>query len=244
MNTYNLGYTHNFTGFDFVNVSSYQRTWSLSDFDGDNTAVDSLRLYIHTNGDAIYQEDYLRSTYQGRFQWIGGFVYYNDTVHLDPQYTYVGTPAGYAPVSTIIGNTGAISYAGYLQGAYSFTDQWKLTVGVRSTSEERTLYGSINGVSHPQVNAWFHRTNPTAMLQYEPNKNLDLYFRYSQAFKAGIFNVSTLSPTLVKPEDVTQYELGAKTHFGPFVYLDADVYYTDYKNLQVSAVDQSPAFLR
>jgi iron complex outermembrane receptor protein len=80
--------------------------------------------------------------------------------------------------------------------------------------------------------------------KFEPGHNL--YFSYAEGFKGGFFDprmnlggtpntpLSLVKREGVKPEEVSTYELGLKSSFnGGRIQMNADVFYTDYKNVQI-----------
>lgn len=80
---------------------------------------------------------------------------------------------------------------------------------------------------------------PSATLQYEPNKNLTIYAKYSRGFKAGGFDAVELtgipSRLSFKPETVNAYETGLKSFlFDRTVSFDIALFRSNYSNLQQS----------
>ena len=87
---------------------------------------------------------------------------------------------------------------------------------------------------------------PSAGIQYQVIPDAMAYFSYSKGFKAGGYNVATpLPPSLAVgfgPEHVNAYELGIKSEwFDRTVLLNADVFRSDYTDLQVTAGYFNPA---
>ena len=78
----------------------------------------------------------------------------------------------------------------------------------------------------------FDDLSPRVVLTYKPWEDGLLYGSYSRAIKSGTFNVVALSPTPVRPETLTAYEIGFKSRFGPVTWNSA-AYHYDYEDLQV-----------
>jgi outer membrane receptor protein involved in Fe transport len=71
-----------------------------------------------------------------------------------------------------------------------------------------------------------------------------IYASYSRGYKAGGFNPGIQAglnvPSFYKPESIDAYEIGAKnTLFGNTLQANFDVWYYDYKDLQVSAIENN-----
>ena len=69
---------------------------------------------------------------------------------------------------------------------------------------------------------------------YKATDHTNVYFTYSQGFKSGVFNSSSLQPTPANPEKVNAYEVGIKTNEIHRLSLNAAVFYYDYDNLQLT----------
>lgn len=75
----------------------------------------------------------------------------------------------------------------------------------------------------------------TLALQWEPDRDTNLYARYSRGYKSGGWLGSNgLSPDpLADPEYVNSYEIGAKKNIGGRFQANIAAYYTDYEGFQV-----------
>jgi iron complex outermembrane receptor protein len=89
---------------------------------------------------------------------------------------------------------------------------------------------------------------PSAGIQYQLDPQAMLYATYSRGFKAGGFNgnaLPALAPSDVAfgPEHVNAYELGIKSKWlNETLLLNLDVFRSDYKGLQTTAVVFQPTF--
>jgi iron complex outermembrane recepter protein len=87
--------------------------------------------------------------------------------------------------------------------------------------------------------------NWTFGLDYMIEDHVLTYGKVSRGYKRGGFNVFAVNPDHLTfdPEYVTTYELGFKSTFRagaiPFTF-NADVFYSDYKNIQIAAGDYNP----
>jgi iron complex outermembrane receptor protein len=143
------------------------------------------------------------------------------------------------------------SYAAFGQADYHFNSKWVLTGGYRYTQQYKLinqyLVADPTGDFVPNVPAaTYSRTDiqPSynTSLKYLFTENSMAYLTFSHGFKAGGFNAFSFGLTQANgqiaefaPEHINNYELGMKTTFADErVRLNADVFYMDYRDLQVS----------
>ena len=90
----------------------------------------------------------------------------------------------------------------------------------------------------PGVTPTEKRWDPRLVLQYQWTPDLMTYASYATGFKAGGFNGRPSTPEEVfafLPEEVQTYELGVKSSFfGNRIRLNADVFYSQYKDIQTA----------
>ena len=92
--------------------------------------------------------------------------------------------------------------------------------------------------------------SPLVNLQYRLAPESMLYVSWSQGFKSGGYDARSNKPppptstgTFEYPaERATNYELGMKTGIGNKAEINADVFFTEYKDLQTSAFDGAIGF--
>jgi iron complex outermembrane receptor protein len=149
------------------------------------------------------------------------------------------------------------SYAAYVNGTYSFTDQLFFSAGVRYTDEIKkfnencgeTIGTCIAGESlwssgPPTDEKSFVNFSPGGTLRYALTPNSSVYGSISRGFKSGTFDSlnTAQSPTPlppIQPEIITAYEVGYKGNERG-VRIETAAYYYDYKNLQVSQLAVGP----
>jgi len=166
--------------------------------------------------------------------------------------------------------TGAI----YTQADYDLTPKLELTVGLRYTYEmkdaRQAVYGSSFGTNTPDPTvtlplAVFLESTPhefgrdqldrseskltySSSLQWKITDSLLTYVSTSSGFKAGGFNVLAVGPDPAEaefePEEVTSYELGAKTRFyDNRAQLNAALFFTKIDNLQITQFTGNSSFV-
>ena len=142
------------------------------------------------------------------------------------------------------GDVDITAYGAFAEVTYDFTDRWTVIAGLRYNYEERKGTGSFIfdaaglNVSTDQDADWDEVT-PRLTLQYALTDNSNIYATYTEAFKSGVINTGSVSPPL-DPETVDAFEVGYKgsSDDGSWTYALAAFYY-DYKDLQISFVDET-----
>jgi outer membrane receptor protein involved in Fe transport len=143
------------------------------------------------------------------------------------------------------------------EGTYSFTDQWKLTAGLRYSKTEfsfNTLTGGPQLFLSPQSNDGDKKeTSVTPKLslsyQYDPH---DLYYAtYAKGFRPGGANNPvpqaacsqdfqafgiTAAPATYNSDTVNSFEVGAKNNFDNRIKIASSVYYIRWNNIQQTVI--------
>lgn len=143
------------------------------------------------------------------------------------------------------------SLSGYAQGTYSFSDEWKLTLGGRYQNEKRGIRRSRLGVINPENNEEItlrkysppdlekNQFAPRISLQWLPNVDTQIYTSYSRGYQSPTYNAVNFfsEPDPVKQVVVDAYELGmkAKALNGALTF-DTAVFYTRQKDVTVATV--------
>jgi len=157
------------------------------------------------------------------------------------------------------------SYAGYGQASYTppiLSDKLTLTAGLRFTQEQVHLdhltgklvypsatepgfkgsggkaFGGLHGTGTPGV-------SPMGDISFQWTDDLMTYARASRGYTSGGFNPTGSSPEFFlpfRPETLWAFEAGIKSQwFDNRLRLNADGYFSYYKDLQVSIFHSSPA---
>jgi iron complex outermembrane receptor protein len=134
---------------------------------------------------------------------------------------------------------------------FDVTNKIELTGGFRYTNETHTVRGAIGvpgvlPIPSPDINAlpfigthtWTD-TTPLGSFRYKFDDHTNAYATYSTGFKAGtydsVYDASVNSNGYVNPETLTSYEVGVKSAHETTA-INASVFYYDYKNEQVNAL--------
>jgi iron complex outermembrane recepter protein len=151
----------------------------------------------------------------------------------------------------------------FVEPSYRITDAAKLTLGLRYTADWQDLDSGnavttyvpngTGGVIASQATALaacaanaactglhtpFSKLTYRAVFDYKVSPALMAYASYNRGFKSGVYNMSSVANVIAtRPETLDAFELGFKSRlFGRKVTLNADAYYYNYTNMQVTTV--------
>lgn len=164
----------------------------------------------------------------------GATYYYDESSTVGDQ--YVGGMAR----PQLIGSVDTTAYAVYGEVTVNATDRIALIFGGRYSEEKKEALGRVGAGTAPVVDdseTWYAFT-PRASVRYDINQDSSVYFTYSEGFKSGIYNITGMDSTPVEPEEIKSYEIGYKLNAGR-VQLSTSVFYYDYTDIQVYAIDNS-----
>ena len=92
-------------------------------------------------------------------------------------------------------------------------------------------------------NNWSAPTG-TFAVEWSPNRDTNVYGRYSRGYKSGGYNLGTLAPgAIVNEETIDAFEGGWKQNFGPTFQVNAAAFYYLYHGIQalnLTVVQDSP----
>jgi iron complex outermembrane receptor protein len=198
--------------------------------------------------------------WEGRFDFVvGAFGFWEDAS--DPQ-TLTLAPGFIGLVNLNLRESDNQDWALYGQATLDVTDWLSLTAGLRYTEEETGIHAlnrdptmpdlppAIDLTDSARFSAWTPMasvavTLPSDWLERADVDHVMTYFTYSQGFRGGGFdgtlnpNISSLEP--FAPEFLDSYEWGAKAiGVGNRVTLNVSVFYSDYRDIQVSSIQDDP----
>lgn len=240
-------------GVTLKSISGYQDGRLSYSLDADGTATPppsgrSPQVFIARATDrTISEEINLVSPDTGRFTWVLGGVYQDDTLDT-PQFILSLAPGGTATTGLAISaleNTAVRqSWGVFAQGGYELTDALKLQVGARysETSFKLDSIAQVLFFGTPIVTQTVDgatqsdsRVTGKINLDYALDEHNFLYAFVSTGHKGGGINSNG---TIFESEDVTDYELGWKgTFFGNRIRTQLGGFYENYKNFQLAVFD-------
>ena len=257
----NMAYTFD-NGMVLRSISGYQKGTSTAALDLDGT--DTAGEFGRDRGDEdIYSEEVnLLSPDTGPLSWIVGAYYQYDltTFPTGDFYTVDPIGGGIDERITLNGANPETSKAVFGQVSYKITPALQLQVGLRYTDFTQQNndvagvyedFGDTSSAPPNQLGALLvesqHQSEEDSKLTGKIGLNwtLDrdnfLFAFVATGHKGGGINapnVDGLSPTIFKPEDVTDYELGWKsTQFDGHLRTQLDGFYSSYTNFQVNIQD-------
>lgn len=127
------------------------------------------------------------------------------------------------------------SMAGYAQMTWHLSDTFDITGGLRGTIDDRELdiraisgaQGGSLGVGKYKVT--YKKLTYTGIATWRPTNDTTVFAKVATGYVSG----GILSGIPYRPENLTSYEVGAKTQFlDNKVRLNVAAYYNDYKDLQ------------
>jgi iron complex outermembrane receptor protein len=174
----------------------------------------------------------------GMLQATAGLYYYDNVGNYEPlvvQGSLVPTSLyGYMSQTTQ-------AYAGFGELTITPLDSLSLVLGARYSHEVREASGTYNiaPVTPDPLpalgSADFNAVTPRASIRYSFPTGDNVYFTYSEGFKSGGFNLSTLATSPFQPEKLDAYEIGFKTIANRPVSGNFSLFYYDYRDQQVEA---------
>jgi len=209
------------------------------------TTVDQLNngiyfgfpMYNTINGNGSQRSHELRlDGTAGPLNWVAGIYHFNEDVFRFSTYnTITPGPVIRLPFSPTVENE---SKAAFGQMTYRATDKLRLTLGARTTRDQKSGHDPLSGSeAGPGYSAHVEssKSNYRLAADYDVAPAVMVYGSLSTGYKAGGFNDTSGSP--YKPENITSLEGGIKGRFwGNKLRLSAAAYHYDYKDMQLTSV--------
>lgn len=215
---------------DLTVLASHAEATLINDSDLDLTPWANQRNVIDRDSRTRTQEVTLTSRHGGPFSWIAGVHLIQDRALQDQTVNVVTRRLG-----GLRGN----AVAGFAEGTWEAVDGLFLTGGVRYTRDRKRSLFQTPGQPASQGEATFTDFSPRAVLRYEFSPDASAYASYSEGYKTGTYNTTTLQGTLTPalPERVRAYEVGVRLSPLRGLSLTGAAFHYDYSNLQVSIIE-------
>ncbi|MBL8551374.1 MAG: TonB-dependent receptor [Hyphomonadaceae bacterium] len=183
-----------------------------------------------------------------RLNWVLGAYYFDETVDANQFFNQASN------ATLILSDLNTESTAVFGQATLSLTDAFRITGGVRWTSDNKrqstyTETRPFVGFVAPPTNFTpiilvipatstsdvdFEKTTWKAGIEYDIGPQSLLYASVATGFKSGILYAST-GRNYSNPEELTAYTIGSKNRFlDNNLQLNVEAFYWDYKDQQVS----------
>ena len=165
---------------------------------------------------------------------IGYYMLEDDAYTSNPQSYFLG---GSAIVQNYSG--AGESEAIFGQFSYRFADDWTVTLGARSTEEDKTGFKEYVGIISASGKGSFDDTTSTFILEHDYSESTNVYLKVAEGFKAGGFNAESSNPfaasTPYAPETVESKELGLKgRYFDNRMMLNVAYFDNAHEDMQIS----------
>lgn len=222
-----------------TNLTTYTRSDYDARLDFDQTADDNEEI-LRTQDTRMFSQE-LRLAYQG--DTVRGFAgaYYGRTRNnLHDRLNFDDVLFG-----TVKGDTRLTNQALFGELNWTFVPQWTLVTGLRYDRERNETDITEDDFSGPaQTSKTFHAVLPKLGLNYELASNQFLGFMVQKGYRGGGVNVRAgSSHAAYDPEYTTNYELSYRGAFlDKSLRARANLYYTDWKDQQVSVLDPNTQF--
>lgn len=237
-----------------TNIAGYRNLHQRAGID-----ADGMPLNLFVSESKIRQDQFSNELrYAGRFGQVEittGLFYFQQHIESYQQRSVFGGAR-----QTLGGIQDQKSFGVFLAADWHMTDTLTLSGGARYNWEKKTAHvnalapavtsacnfiaGRCTSFAFNDSNTWKGVT-PRFVLQWEPDRDLNVYASYSKGLRSGGYNISAnpippeLNPgNLLRPvgpfdqEKATSYELGVKKRFAPGTFINVAAFRTDLQNVQ------------
>jgi len=239
------------TGYD-INSSQYSQDYTASFDSQDTFAVADARLALKMRNAKITQEVRLAVPFGTVADWLlGGFFSHEHTRYDQNLYAQVSLSGRIAGqwVFFAVPQT-YTEYSGFTDLTLHINDRFDIQLGardsqIRQTSSETQIgaaYAQLVGTPDPNIYPPVHSSVNAVTYLVTPRWKLStdwmVYARLASGYRPGGPNVSPGVPAQYQPDKTQNYELGVKGEYLDHkVYLDASLYYIDWKSIQLTLLD-------
>ncbi|HSI16834.1 MAG TPA: TonB-dependent receptor [Sphingomonas sp.] len=207
----------------------------------------SFLIDVTENSDQMSLETRL-SNKSGPLNWVVGGYYFTEHIVADQFFDQASNG------TRIKSRLGTDSYAFFGQGTWSLTDTFRVTGGVRYTSETKMqtteahtlpFVGFVPGVfplvpiildipSFPKTDVTFSKVTWKAGVEFDLGPRSLLYASVSTGFKSGaLFSAEGVNYS--RPETLRAYTIGSKNRFfDNKLQFNVEAFYWDYKDQQIT----------
>ncbi|MGJ7916178.1 TonB-dependent receptor [Massilia sp. LXY-6] len=183
---------------------------------------------IMGNGDDLQ----ISSTGSGPFKWIAGLSYeYERTDSTFAVY------ADEALISNTIGRVTSDAMAEFAQVTYALAPTTRVTGGLRYTTDKLTFSGvnTVTGQTSAGLapSTTYNQMTWRAAIDHDLTRKILLYAAANRGFKAGQYNITSVTNPPVKPEIVDGVEAGFKSMLFDFLRLNTAFFQQKSSNIQL-----------
>ncbi len=256
-------------GYKITSITGY-RFWNFSPHnDADATNLPLLEAGVQNHDQQFSQELRIASPVgDSPIDYTAGLYYYWQGQHTNQYATYTDYPAvplAFGPqflgkTQTLLAHLQTRSYAAFAQGNWHIADNLTLTVGVRNTLEQKTMYlyrdldhtvlnPKVPNIDSTGVSPKSNNLAETIALEYQWQPDINLYASFANGAKAGATNNSpppsvplSKAPLIVYPEKADDAEIGVKSElFNRQLLLNVDAFYALVRDYQATSYYIDPS---
>lgn len=210
--------------FAIKSVSSFRKVKSKLNRDADGSPLTIVHCFNDFKHEQFSQELQISGVgLDSNLTWLAGAYYFKEKA--------VDNFRCQLPFNLLLrASVDNNSIATFGQASYALTDNLTMTVGVRWTRDEKSLFpefGAVVAFDQPEtlvpnlpvveVFDTFTDVSPKVALDYQFSDDILLYTSYSTGFKSGGFSSRTLvkrdEVLRFRPEELETFEIGAKSEF-------------------------------
>jgi iron complex outermembrane receptor protein len=229
-----------------TSTTAFRQYRTFNAFDQDSTPLPIVEAVIREKVET-FQQEFLLNGEAGPFNYTAGLFYFHSIGEARPQ----GIRSATATLNTdLFVKQITNSYAAFAQGTYRVAEKSGLTLGLRYTSEERSIDGYRIAVPPHRLAGTILQTQallppgedrstynkPTwrAAIDHQFTDDIMGYAYVSRGFKSGAY-ATNLTQRPLNPETLDAYAIGVKTMlFDHTLRLNVEGFYYDYKDMQVT----------
>jgi iron complex outermembrane receptor protein len=99
----------------------------------------------------------------------------------------------------------------------------------------KVFLDAATGVAERKLYANWGGWTATAGIQWDPDRDTNVYIKYSRGYKSGGFNsgFGIAANPETNPEQSNDYQFGVKKNLGPSLQVNLDLFYDQYYNAQI-----------
>jgi iron complex outermembrane receptor protein len=235
---FNINEDHNTLDWSFVQGPAAQKLFGVS----------STVYSAHPIAKKFSQELRLSGSFRSNIDWlIGGFYTHesgNNTSAIYAEDTSTGQFVG----TFGLGNNQVAfkEYAGFVDLTYHFTDRFDIQVGGRESHNDLEKVNVLPPSPTQRENDSVFTYLFTPRFRLSPN--FMLYGRFASGYRPGTpssaVSVQAGAPAQSSADKTQNYEIGTKADFlDNRLSIDASLYYIDWKNIQLTLLQQSTHFI-
>ena len=223
-----------------MNLGTLKAIWSKRKTDwNDRLDLDGGPFPIadterHTNYDAETLEIQLSGSTDKVEYVLGYYALKDNAFTANPQSFFGG---GVVITQNYSGSGDSTALFGQLTIAVA--ENWDVTVGARSTEEDKAGFKEYVGILSASGKGSFDDTTGTFIISHDYSENTNLYFKVADGFKAGGFNGESSNPyeaaTPYAPETISSTEFGLKgKYFNNRMMFNVAYFDNEHKDMQIS----------